>query len=177
MTELQTRCLDTFPEWLRSLPADAVDLAALLDDTSIAEPARLHVASALNYVFKSLDLIPDGIEDLGFLDDAFVLRVAAKLAESKGGKAPVLSRLAAGVGLIEELLASDHGRLLSYAEGLVHGAARGRTAEEIVQNEDVRQSFVAELKAWAASYESPAFARDEKNIVKLTSFLSAKLPG
>jgi hypothetical protein len=28
-------------------------------------------------IFKSLDLIPDGIEDLGFIDDAFVFRVAA----------------------------------------------------------------------------------------------------
>ena len=31
-------------------------------------------------MFKSLDLIPDGLEGLGFLDDAFVLRVAAGLA-------------------------------------------------------------------------------------------------
>ena len=32
------------------------------------------------------------------------------------------------------------------------------------------------LRGWAASYEPPTFARDEKNIVKLQSFLGAKLP-
>ena len=33
-----------------------------------------------------------------------------------------------------------------------------------------------ELRGWAASYEAPSFVRDEKNLVKLQSFLGAKLP-
>lgn len=177
MTDLQTRCLDAFPEWLRGLSTDATDLAKLLGDDGVPDAARRHAASAVNYLFKSLDLIPDGIEDLGFLDDAFVLRVAAKLAKDKGGSAPALDRLAGEVGLIEELLAKDYARLVTYVEGLVHGAARGRTAEEIVAKPDVRSAFVTELEAWAAGYEPPTFSRDEKNLVKLTSFLSAKLPG
>ncbi|MBL9022589.1 MAG: DUF1232 domain-containing protein [Myxococcales bacterium] len=177
MTDLQTRCLDAFPEWLRGLPTDATELAKLLGDDGIPAPARQHAASALNYLFKSLDLIPDGIEDLGFLDDAFVLRVAAKLAKDKGASSPVLDRLAGDVAVLEELLTKDYARLVAYVEGLVHGAARGRTAEEIVHNPDVRGAFVTELDAWAQSYEAPSFSRDEKNLVKLTSFLSAKLPG
>ncbi|NUO50490.1 MAG: DUF1232 domain-containing protein, partial [Polyangiaceae bacterium] len=68
-------------------------------------------------------------------------------------------------------------RLTTYVEGLVHGAARGRTAEEIVADAGVRAAFVTELDAWAKSYAAPSFGRDEKNLVKLTSFLSAKLPG
>ncbi len=177
MNDQQSQCLDTFPEWLRTLAADAVELSKLLGDGAVPEPARRHAASAVNYLFKSLDLIPDGIEDLGFLDDAFVLRVAAKLARDKGGSAPVLDRLAGGVPLIEGLLGKDHARLVTYVDGLVHGAARGRTAEEIVADDAVRASLGAELDAWASSYQAPAFARDEKNLVKLTSFLSAKLPG
>jgi uncharacterized membrane protein YkvA (DUF1232 family) len=176
MSDLQTRCLDTFPEWLRSLSTDATDLAAVLDDGAVPEAGRRHAASALNYLFKSLDLIPDGIEDLGFLDDAFVLRVAAKLAKDKGASHATLDRLATGSVLIEELLGKDFTRLATYVEGLVHGAARGRTAEEIVTDPGVRATFVGELQAWAKGYEAPTFARDEKNLVKLTSFLSAKLP-
>ena len=177
MTDLQNRCLDAFPEWLRGLSTDAIELSAVVGDDGVPQPARLHAASALNYLFKSLDLIPDGIEDLGFLDDAFVLRVAAKLAKDKGGSGAAIDRLAGGVALIEELLGKDYARLVTYTEGLVHGAARGRTAEEVVSDPGVRGAFVSELQAWAASYEAPTFARDEKNLVKLTSFLSAKLPG
>src|SRR5271170_7316452 len=102
MTELQTRCLDTFPEWLRALATDASDVSKLLSSATAPEGARRYVAGGLNYLFKSLDLIPDGIEDLGFLDDAFVLRVAAALAVADGGAGqpdPLVGRLAADAAL------------------------------------------------------------------------------
>ncbi|HTJ80610.1 MAG TPA: YkvA family protein [Polyangiaceae bacterium] len=176
MTDLDTRCLDTFPEWLKSLADDATELASVLESDS-SPAVKRHVASSLNYLFKSLDLIPDGIEDLGFMDDAFVLRVASKMAASKAeGEHPTLDRLAAGVPLIQELLDKEYPRLVAYVEGLLHGAARGRTTDEIVDDADVRAQFIGEIRAWAASYEAPSFARDPKNLVKLTSFLSAKLP-
>ena len=38
MTDLDDRCLDTFPEWLRSLASDATDLAALLASPDIPVP-------------------------------------------------------------------------------------------------------------------------------------------
>lgn len=179
MSELHARCLDAFPEWLKSLANDATELARILEDPAIPETTRLHVASALNYLFKSLDLIPDGIEDLGFLDDAFVLRVAAHLALGKvegDGAPPFVGELASQTGLIRELLGDDYVRLSSYVDNLLHGAARGRTTDEIVEDAEIRSTFVQELQAWASDYQPPAFARDEKNIVKLTSFLSAKLP-
>ena len=73
MNELHTRCLDMFPEWLRTLAADAGELAKVLATTTVAESTRRYVAGGLNYLFKSLDLIPDGIDDLGYLDDALVV--------------------------------------------------------------------------------------------------------
>ena len=178
MNELHTRCLDTFPEWLRSLATDAGELAVLLEGDSIPEASRRHVAGSLNYLFKSLDLIPDGIEDLGFLDDAFVLRVAAKKAAGpiEGDKPAVLTRLAADTALVQELLGDDYARLEKYVDNLVNGAARGRTTEEIVTDAATRTAFLGDVNGWAASYEAPGFTRDEKNIVKLASFLSAKLP-
>ena len=180
MTELQNRCLDTFPEWLRTLAADASELAKLLAAADAPEPARRIVAGGLNYLFKSLDLIPDGIEDLGFLDDAFVLRVASALALEQSpdlkAQAPVLARLSADAALVSELLGKDYARLEAYVKTLQKGAARGRTVEEILHEESVRTSFMHEVTGWATSYAAPSFSRDEKNLVKLTSFLSAKLP-
>lgn len=180
MTELQTRCLDTFPEWLRALATDAADLSKVLSSTTAPEAARRYVAGGLNYLFKSLDLIPDGIEDLGFLDDAFVLRVASALAlaEAPGlrEEAPTVARLAAETKLVQELLGKDYDRLERYVRGLTKGAARGRTVDEIIEKDDVRAAFLGEVGGWASSYGAPSFARDEKNLVKLQSFLAAKLP-
>ncbi|MDI1482468.1 YkvA family protein [Polyangium sp. y55x31] len=179
-TELDTRCLNTFPEWLRTLAADADDIAKLLSSATAPLSARRYVAAGLNYLFKSLDLIPDGIEDLGFLDDAFVLRVAASLALDENpavrAEAPALHRLAADKALIVELLGKDYNRLERYVRDLTRGAARGRTVDEIIEDDGTRTAFLNEVAGWAQSYQAPSFSRDEKNIVKLQSFLSAKLP-
>lgn len=186
MTELHTRCLDTFPEWLRTLASDASELAKVLSSSSSApeslapETVRRYVAGGLNYLFKSLDLIPDGIEDLGFLDDAFVIRVGAALAladaPSAKDDAPVLARLAGDTKLIADLLGKDYARLEAYVKTLTKGTARGRSVDEIVHDEQVRSAFLHEVTGWASSYETPSFTRDEKNLVKLQSFLGAKLP-
>ena len=180
MNELHTRCLDVFPEWLRKLAGDAGDLAKVLASPTSPASTRAYVAGSLNYLFKSLDLIPDGIEDLGFLDDAFVLRVAAALAlheaPASRDEAPVLARLADDTKIIADLLGKDYVRLESYVKTLTRGTARGRTVDEILHDAGVRASFLLEVSGWAASYETPSFSRDEKNLVKLQSFLGAKLP-
>ncbi len=178
MNDLHNRCLDTFPEWLRTLAADATELFAVLD-SDVSETARRYVAGGLNYLFKSLDLIPDGIEDLGFLDDAFVLRVAAAHAgktSEEALKSPVVARLAKETELVSELLGKDYARLEKYVETLTRGAARGRTVDEILTNAETRGAFSNELAGWASSYAAPSFSRDEKNLIKLQSFLGAKLP-
>ena len=180
MNELHTRCLDLFPEWLRTLASDAGELSKVLVDPSAPESTRRYVAGGLNYLFKSLDLIPDGIEDLGYLDDAFVIRVAAALALHEapraGEAAPVLTRLAAETKLIADLLGRDYARLEAYVRTLTRGMARGRTVDDILHDEAARAAFLHEVTGWAASYETPSFSRDEKNLVKLQSFLGAKLP-
>ena len=180
MTEHERICIETFPEWLRTLADDANDLAAAVADENLPQPLRRYAAAGLNYLFKSLDLIPDGIEDLGYLDDAFVLRVAAKLAvdttENAAQHAPRVARLASETSLIETLLDTDFTRLRTYVENLTGGAARGRTVDEILENDAVRSDFLNEVSGWATSYEAPSFSKDEKNLVKMKSFLSAKLP-
>jgi len=179
-TELENRCLNTFPEWLRTLAADALDMSSLLASTTAPLSARRYVAAGLNYLFKSLDLIPDGIEDLGFLDDAFVLRVASALAIQETpalrGEAPAMMRLAGDTALIQELLGKDYARLERYVKDLTRGAARGRSVDEIIEDDGTRHAFLNEVSGWSQSYQAPSFSRDEKNIIKLQSFLSAKLP-
>jgi uncharacterized membrane protein YkvA (DUF1232 family) len=182
MGQLESRCLDAFPAWLKTLPEDVRTLAALLDGSGLNEAARRRVTTGLNYLFKSLDLIPDGIEDLGFVDDLFVLRVAASAAAQadEGGaaqdKSGTLARLAADTGLIREFLGEAYPRLETYVQGLENVAARGRSVDQIIQDPAVLSELVREIAAWADSYDIPTFARDEKNLVKLRSFLNKRLP-
>jgi uncharacterized membrane protein YkvA (DUF1232 family) len=152
-------------------------LSQIVGDPAAPEALRRHVAGALNYLFKSLDLIPDGIEDLGFIDDAFVLRAVGKVASTVEGAPKVVTELAADAELVQEFLGADYARLERFVNGLGEGSARGRSVESIVTDPSVAASLVSDVKGWASSYVVPSFARDPKNLVKLRSFLQRKLPG
>src|SRR3954469_16821522 len=170
------RYLDIFPTWLRTLGEDAGALGRLVVGAS-GDDVKQYVVAGLNYIFKSLDLIPDGIDDLGFCDDAFVIRVASALACEADGvvREGVLGRLAEEAKQVEAFLEEDYPRLVMYVQGLRKGAARGRTVEDIVTDVGVRSAFVHEVTAWSKEYQVPAFTRDVKTLIKLKAFLNAKL--
>lgn len=182
MAESQAKYLDLFPTWLRSLGDDAERLGQILAGEQLPEAARQALAGGVNYLFKSLDLVPDGIDDIGYLDDAFVLRVAAEqaLREDVSGlpAEPLrnLTRLAEEAATIREFLGTDFGRLDLYVTGLRKGAARGRSVKEILLNPQVQSALLTDLRGFARAYTVPGFAREEKNLVKLRAFFDAKLP-
>lgn len=179
MSDVKDRCLETFPSWLRTLAEDAEGLLAVLETPGAAEGVRRAAASGINYLFKSLDLVPDGIDDIGFLDDAFVLRVSADLMGKE--EASVLSKdpvgkLASDCNLIREFLGTDYARLESYVTSLRRGAARGRSVQDIVTVPDVFRDFANDVRSFARGYQVPSFSREEKNLIKLKAFFDAKLP-
>lgn len=182
MSDNDPKYLDIFPGWLRNLGQDAEALGALLEESEMPTPAREAIAGGINYLFKSLDLIPDGIDDIGYLDDAFVLRVAADLAISADtgpvatDKLKALSSLANEADTVREFLGADYPRLESYVKGLRNGAARGRSVSDVVGNDDVRKELLSDVRGFAKTYESPSFSREEKNLIKLKAFFDAKLP-
>lgn len=181
MAEIDSKYLDTFPAWLRSLGDDAEKLGGLLHGDDLGQGARESIAGGLNYLFKSLDLIPDGIDDIGYLDDAFVLRVAADLAAASDDSgsadgARALAGLANDCDVVREFLGKDYGRLESYVKGLRKGAARGRSVGDILGDSGVRDEFLGDVRGFAKTYEAPSFGREEKNLIKLRAFFDAKLP-
>jgi hypothetical protein len=174
------RFLELFPAWLASLGTDARALGEIVSSDG-PDSVRRYVVAGLNYLFKSLDLIPDGIDDLGFMDDAFVLRVAAALAIAEHPQPlptglAVLARLAEDAKGVKEFLGEDYGRLEFYVKNLRKGSARGRTVEDMMTDAAIRGAFAAEVKGWADSFQAPSFTRDPKTLIKLKAFLSAKLP-
>ena len=178
MSDSDGRILDAFGAWLNALGQDAELLGSLLGETEgLDETARKAAAGGLNYLFKSLDLIPDGIDDIGYLDDAFVLRVAAAQAVEAGAKSnQEVVQLAAENDVVREFLGETYPRLDRYVAGLRSGAARGRTVQDILGSEGVLAEFLEDVKGFAASYRAPSFTRDPKNLIKLRAFFDAKLP-
>lgn len=177
MGDTDERFLEAFGDWLHALGRDAERLGSVLASPALDEAARKAAAGGLNYLFKSLDLIPDGIDDIGYLDDAFVLRVAALHAVSSGAEGhPDVAQLARESGVVKEFLGDVYERLDRYVGGLRTGAARGRTVQDILSGEAVLETFLEDVKAFASSYRPPSFTKDPKNLIKLRAFFDAKLP-
>jgi uncharacterized membrane protein YkvA (DUF1232 family) len=177
-TAIDPRYLELFPQWLRSLGEDASQVGDVLASGAPDDEATRSLIAGLNYIFKSLDLIPDGIDDLGFLDDAFVLRVACDLAATSKPDANqgVVQRLCEDARAVHDFLGGDYARLETYVRGLRKGAARGRTVDDIVGDQETRKQFLGEVRAWSKGYQVPSFTRDQRTLVKLKAFLNAKLP-
>ncbi len=173
---MEERALAAFGGWLKSLPEDTRALAAAVSDEQTAIEVRRPLAGGLNYFFKSLDLIDDGIEGLGYLDDAFVLRVSAAQAKRLGPVPDAIAALAADSELIREFTGEIFGRLEAFVSRLVSGVVRGRSVDAIIDDAAVREELIGDVEGWASRYNAPAFVLDDKGLVKLRSFLAAKLP-
>jgi len=171
------RYLELFPQWLRSLGEDAAAVGRLFPSVAADDAATRSLVAGVNYIFKSLDLIPDGVDDLGFMDDAFVVRVACALAVTARPdlKQGVIERLADDARAVQDFLGPDYSRLETYTVGLRKGGARGRSVEEIATDLEVRATFLNELREWSTTYQAPSFTRDPQTLAKLRAFLSAKL--
>lgn len=167
--------LDFCSEWLVSLAKDAGTLADVLRHDP-EHPGCAALVGGLNYLFKSLDLIPDGIEDLGYLDDAFVLRVAAAHGVAAGLEEPALVALATQAKEVETFLGDDYARLVAFVERTRDGSVRGRSPLQILNDSALRSSFLSELDGWRGQYTNPSFTKEARTLVKLRSFLGAKLP-
>lgn len=183
MSTDDAKYLESFPNWLRTLGEDCEALVRVIGLDAAPDGAQRAIAAGLNYVFKSIDLIPDGIDDIGYIDDAFVMRLAASqgLQEDPDRKIPAelrapIEKLADEAQQVLSFLGDDFGRLDLYVRGLRKSAARGRTVEDIVTNAALRSDFVADVHGFAKSYETPSFTREEKTLIKLRAFFDAKLP-
>ena len=166
-------------EGSQRLGNDAEAMVDALNADGTPEAARRSLAAGLNYVFKSVDLIPDGIDDIGYLDDAFVLRIASAHAGANGldlGANAALQSLAGDVDLVKGFLGDDYHRLDVYVQGLKRSAARGRSVDDILTGAGVRADFTSDVKGFARSYAAPSFGKEEKNLIKLRAFFDAKLP-
>ena len=157
MDETSREALNALPDWLRSLADDLTAVAELMKDSQLSEAVRLWAAGAVGYVFKSVDLIPDGIDDLGYLDDAFVLRVAAAraledLPADEAAALTPLAQLAEGASLVKRLLGSDYARLEDFVSGLRIAVVRGKSPSDIVQDSALAAQVCDEVASFTRSF-------------------------
>lgn len=171
-----------FKQWVETVRDDVAALERVVASERAPKETRRLAAGALSYLVKRMDLVPDWEPAAGVLDDVFVLRVCARLAVGHGedgldDQAQVgLERLSNQAERIEAFLGADlYARLKRYCTGLAGEAVRGRTADAVVADADLRKALVAEVKDTVAAMPIDSFADAEAIAVKLKAYLEHKL--
>jgi len=175
--------LDTLESWLKSLPDDIKVFSDILSDERASASDRKTAAGIINYLFKSVDLIPDGIDDIGYMDDVLTLRIGAGLIEPRElerANADLAERIRAfkeDIPVIREILGEDiFERFLKYTGFLPENSSRGRSAAEIVSRPDKLSDTRMEVHTFCKEFKTPDFEKNERTLTKLRSFLDTRLP-
>ncbi|HTV19067.1 MAG TPA: hypothetical protein VMG12_10360 [Polyangiaceae bacterium] len=173
--------LPAFAGWLRLMGEDVLSLANLLDAPEAPAPFRQAAAEALNALIRQAQLIPEGIEALGYLEGAFAFRVIAEHALA-GSPEPVegaadgrVPRLAADAALVTEFLGDDLPRFREIWLAPEATARAGRAAGELLEDEALRQEVLGEAREWVERYQAPELGEGPEELVKVESFFRTRL--
>jgi hypothetical protein len=171
-----------FGGWLAGLGGQARELSRLLEREDGPEALRRFGAETLNQLLYAADLIPEGIEDLGYLETLFAFRVLAREACAAEPDLPgadpggTLARLAAEAGLIQSFLGADeYVRLGAFVRDQRERRARGRATTELLESAEARAAAVGEAQSWADAYQPPSFGSGSHDLERLLSFLRTRL--
>jgi len=169
-----------FPRWIASMAEDVRALAAAVGRPELPKRLRAPLVGALNYLFRSLDIIPDWFPGLGFVDDAIILRVGAALAAAvdAGGAAGLdaVYKLGNEAELVKELLGEElDAKMLKYVESLPAQEVRGRSADTVLKDDQQLKDFLEEVAAFADDYKPATYEANDKYPEKLRLFVSGKL--
>jgi uncharacterized membrane protein YkvA (DUF1232 family) len=176
MDATDERFVAVFSQALLSLPEDVKALLAAINDDAPRPEVQRALVCAANYLCKSLDLIDDGVEGLGYLDDALVLRLLCAQAQTKGALPAELQSLAGEAQLVRGFLGTLNERCERFVESFQELSVRGRSVDAILGDAASREELTSDLLDWAARYKTPAFTLDQLGLSKLRSFLAARLP-
>lgn len=178
---MSTEVIDLFNTWIDTLADDAGSLraAAMADETP--QDAKRLLVGGLSYLLRKIDIVPDYLTGVGVVDDAVILRTAAKLAVDAGlgsledGAATRLTELAKSLDAMGDYLGDLQDKLVAFTEALPGETVRGRTADTVLDDESARQQFLRELKDELDGYEPKHIEDAERAARELLSFFKAKL--
>lgn len=150
---------ETLVTWIKSLPTDLKILIEMVGDDNLDMSARTLAAGVLVYIMAPIDLIPDSVPVLGYVDDVVVLHiaVAAILQLDQERTEFYREKYVEAIGAIDEqmelvmrALGALYSWLLAFVENLRQRRYKGKSSEETVRSEKAREDILDDAMIFAA---------------------------
>ena len=172
-----------FQKWIDTFSDDVHFIIKILSEDSASEKLKRLAVGALNYGLKQLDLIPDFYTPVGLIDDAFILRIFAKIAlyeinNLKNEKLKQQLEKLADDSVIEDFAGEKLYRVLvNYVKALPDEKVRQRNAKIILSDPEIQKSFIEDLNNDLIGYKGATIENPDEVCKDLKSFLKMKLIG
>lgn len=146
--------------WLKSLPTDLKILIEMIGDDDLDLKARSSAVGIIIYILSPIDLIPEKIPILGYIDDVIILRIAlavileidANRAEYYREKYPeTFDVLDEQIVLLKQTLGALYSWLKALVEKLPKRRFHGKSAEDVASSEQSREEMFDEVMEYAAN--------------------------
>jgi uncharacterized membrane protein YkvA (DUF1232 family) len=153
--------------WLVSLPTDLKILVEMVGDDELDMRARSLAVGTIVYILAPIDLIPEKVPVLGYVDDAIILHIAVAIAvqidPDRGRyyreKYPqTFGELDQQIELLRETLGSLYSWLTALVENLTKRRFRGQSAEDVVSSEQLQEDVFDAAMEYAADVSVDAEA-------------------
>lgn len=173
--------VDAIKGWLSTYREDVIQLRDVMLSDAPSPRARQVLAGVLSYQLRKMDVAPDWVPEIGFVDDAMVLRAGAAVFKANNALAlppdqeQVIERLHQQNQTVEAILGERYEALYDRVRGLMERRIHGRTPEEILDDPQRRTSFLKELEGFLERYQVPAIPYPETFHRQLLSYMGAKL--
>ncbi|MBN2724200.1 MAG: DUF1232 domain-containing protein [Deltaproteobacteria bacterium] len=175
MTDLEL--LKSLDKWIQTLVEDAKELRNAMDLDDTDRNAKKYIIGGLSYLIMKIDLIPDYIGGVGVLDDAAVLRVAAKLAMEAGvpSASDHFKSLAGDMDLVKALLEDHYDKFEAYVKALPAKRIRNRTSDVILDEKGSMDQFDREIEDEIRGYKPKSLGENERTLREFRSFIKTKV--
>ena len=144
--------IDVFKSWAETIRQDIDAYKALLESSKADTHSKKLAGTALLYLVSRMDLIPDWNEGIGVIDDVMILRVCAQLSEAhqrgqlSSAAEVTLRRMSNDADKITQFLGGAlYDKLKAYCAKLADQSVRGRTPQDLIDDEAARKALYVEL--------------------------------
>jgi uncharacterized membrane protein YkvA (DUF1232 family) len=153
MSQTADDTLFVLQRFVNSYAQDMLEAHTALWDPSTPPEAQRYLIGGLNYALDKLDMFPDHRGTIGVVDDACVLRLAAKLARAAGAKHAALEALALDANNVVNLFGNLAAPFEQYVKQLPNREVRGRTADKLLTRNVSRAEFDADVLNEAKNFK------------------------
>ena len=158
-----TSFFDLLTNWLISLPTDVKILIEMIGDDALEMKARTLAVGTVVYILTPIDLIPDKLAVLGYIDDVIILRIVlAVITEIDPDRAKyyrvkypaTFESLEQQIQILKETLGALYSWLRTLIDRLPKRRYQGKPAEEIVNSEETQEEMFDETMEYVANIDT-----------------------